>query len=78
LKSINKRVEDLEAMHKGIEKFIVAYQDLEDKTLFRIEGKEYREEELDHLGDQEDVTLLKVTYVDKLKGDNKRCDDELA
>lgn len=78
MKSINKRVEDLEAKHTEKEKFIVARQDLEDKTLFRIEGKEYSEEEVDRLGDREDVTLLKVVYADKWKGDDKRCDDELA
>lgn len=75
MKSVNKRIEDLEAKKKS-QRFIVARQDLQDNKLFRIGEKEYKEEEIDLLSEQEDVCLLKVVYADKWKGN--RCEDELA
>ena len=69
MSNLNNRVEKLEASSNGPQRFIVAWQSMDDDNLFKLNttGEIVTESELDQL-ELEGVDLIKVLYVKNWRG----------
>lgn len=76
MSTLNNRVEKLEADDKGPQRFIVAWQQLDDENLFELNntGELVTKSELDQL-ERNGEDLLKVIYTKDWRGQHKEVNN---